>query len=439
MINDNILCLSFYLRQDQGTPILGKKTGEPLRFENKTRTWQTYCDGTQDEPETIYKRAITCKLTINSEKPYRFSTRLYVQADHWDTKVNRVTGGNKYEAGKIQKKLSEIEWSIRKAFDKMNDEGEHISTDRFKEVYGGKAKNKPTANTITVEKLAANYLANLRVEGDEMVKESSMKNYRSRVNMILKFSQGMSVRDFDSKAHALNLDLELRKAGKKPRTINTLMGTYKQLIEFAENSIPDYQSRVKKVKTYKVASKFRYYTDEEIEKIKAYVPADAREAWALENHRIAMLTGIAWTDIESATRDNLVIKRDGSKWLESQRNKTKSRSSMVYSSPAFPQILEIIEKSEGEKLFNVMPYQKLYRALEAIGKKIGVKLEIHRARHTYATVMLNSGMPLTMVERYLGHSDSKMTKNYAALLDQGLIQTTAQHKVEIESALRKLG
>ena len=42
--------------------------------------------------------------------------------------------------------------------------------------------------------------------------------------------------------------------------------------------------------------------------------------------------------------------------------------------------------------------------------------QTHRLRHTRATELLNDGVPIHVVQRYLGHATPEMTLRYAATL-----------------------
>lgn len=59
------------------------------------------------------------------------------------------------------------------------------------------------------------------------------------------------------------------------------------------------------------------------------------------------------------------------------------------------------------------------RELKLIGDKAKLTQPItaHIARHAFATIALNSGAPIEIVQALMGHSDIKTTQIYAKLMD----------------------
>ena len=49
-------------------------------------------------------------------------------------------------------------------------------------------------------------------------------------------------------------------------------------------------------------------------------------------------------------------------------------------------------------------------------------ISTHTARHTFATYMLANGVSIESVAKMLGHSDTKMTRHYAKVLDQTIMR-----------------
>lgn len=77
-------------------------------------------------------------------------------------------------------------------------------------------------------------------------------------------------------------------------------------------------------------------------------------------------------------------------------------------------------KGDSEYIFvsEYKPYGQLSsrsveRFFSEIAKKLGIKLTPHILRHTSATLALQSGMPITQVQKMLGHSSVNTTQIYA--------------------------
>jgi len=92
----------------------------------------------------------------------------------------------------------------------------------------------------------------------------------------------------------------------------------------------------------------------------------------------------------------------------------------------------LLRKADGTSLSH--PW--LHRHLHALGEAAGVpQLCPHRLRHTYATRLLNAGMPITSVQKLLGHAYLSTTQIYARVYDvtveadyrRAMAQTERQH------------
>jgi integrase/recombinase XerC len=64
--------------------------------------------------------------------------------------------------------------------------------------------------------------------------------------------------------------------------------------------------------------------------------------------------------------------------------------------------------------------ETIRRRLELYGQQVGVQVSPHRLRHTFATRLLNQGMPITSLQKLLGHKHLDMTLRYAQVYDATL-------------------
>lgn len=72
--------------------------------------------------------------------------------------------------------------------------------------------------------------------------------------------------------------------------------------------------------------------------------------------------------------------------------------------------------------------------LRQLGKKAGVTpLSPHRLRHTLATLLVNQGMPITSLQKFLGHQDINTTLIYARVFDATVQRQFAAAMAQVEA------
>ena len=161
-----------------------------------------------------------------------------------------------------------------------------------------------------------------------------------------------------------------------------------------------------------------YFTEDELEKI-----------WnELDEYWVYPLKFIVHTGLRKGEWINLKwenVKLDGDNpnitIVSSGSWKTKTGESRVI--PLNKIAVEIIKKQKGKnseyvftlkngsKIHPDKPYHKLKTAL----KNLGLKGDIHKLRHTFASNLVMKGRPLYDVQKLLGHSDIQTTMIYAHL------------------------
>jgi integrase len=76
-------------------------------------------------------------------------------------------------------------------------------------------------------------------------------------------------------------------------------------------------------------------------------------------------------------------------------------------------------------------YRRCQKAFEDAGLP---PLGIHQCRHTYVTLMFESGSTLERIGDYVGHSSTYMTERYRHLLDGHEAEAAAQLDAYLERA-----
>ena len=142
-------------------------------------------------------------------------------------------------------------------------------------------------------------------------------------------------------------------------------------------------------------------------------------------------TGLAFSDAKQLTEDHISIDINGNKWIRKPRQKTKNMCNI----PLLDIPLKIIEKYKSNPecqikgvLLPVLSNQKMNGYIKELADMCGIKKTIstHTARHTFGTYMLANGVSIESVAKMLGHSDTKMTRHYAKVLDQTILNEVSK-------------
>ena len=154
---------------------------------------------------------------------------------------------------------------------------------------------------------------------------------------------------------------------------------------------------------------------------KTYKERALVEFLASSGCRLSEVSGIRMEDVN--WRDRSVV-------VHGKGNKSRK----VYFSVRAKLMLEeyIARRKGGDALFASVktPYpamqpRAIQRALGLIGDRVGLHVHPHLLRHTFATLALVGGMDITVIQRLLGHEDTKTTLIYAELS-----QRTVQYEYE---------
>lgn len=123
----------------------------------------------------------------------------------------------------------------------------------------------------------------------------------------------------------------------------------------------------------------------------------------LDCYIFSCFTGYAYKEVDSLTKDNIVIGMDSNKWISLDRHNT-GEPALV---PLLAIPLEIIEKYKNDvwanannKLLPIRSNQKYNKNLKTVAELAGIKkhLTAHTARHTFAaTVALENDVPMETV------------------------------------------
>ena len=170
-----------------------------------------------------------------------------------------------------------------------------------------------------------------------------------------------------------------------------------------------------------------FLTDDEIRTIYEKEFTIERLAQVRDFFVFSCYTGLAFSDLKGLHKEHLIEDNDKRLWIRKKRQKTKNMCNI----PLLDIPLRIIEKYKDhpqcvttERVLPIMSNPKMNAYLKEIADICGIKKLVctHTARHTFATsIGLANGVSIENVAKMLGHSDTKMTRHYAKVLDKSIM------------------
>jgi integrase len=169
---------------------------------------------------------------------------------------------------------------------------------------------------------------------------------------------------------------------------------------------------------FHIAKKIRprqYLTEEELGKLMAHRFNSDSLSFARDIFVFSAFTGLSFIDIrELRLSDIMDIK--GAAWIISKRHKTK----VPYQVRLLDLPLKILRhylSKERERVFGPMEYRTMAYRIQKVMEEVGIAKHVtmHCARHSFAVLAINKGVPIETVSRILGHTNITTTQIYAKI------------------------
>jgi site-specific recombinase XerD len=245
---------------------------------------------------------------------------------------------------------------------------------------------------------------------------ATLEHHRGLIKRLEEFSTIKTFGDLTYENICL-FDAFLKKSINSPATLNKRHATLKQYIREAINMDLLTKNPYDRFKMPQKKSKEpTYLNEEDIDRILKYNPANEKLEKAKDLFIFQMFTGMAYVDLMRFCRAE-ISELDGYKVIRSSRTKTDESFISLF----LPEAQRVAEKYDYRlpRLSN----QKYNDYLKLLGAGAGItkNLTSHVARHTYATYLLNKGIPIETVSRAMGHANIKQTQHYARMLGKKVV------------------
>jgi integrase len=343
-----------------------------------------------------------------------FSTGIYIKPNQWDLKRLKIND-NHYDHEFLNDDIDSTIKRIKAIIRQKKEQGEQVSLSKI--------------NEIKDSKLYDSFYDFMKEEIEKsIIKESTKKTHRRTLSVMKEFKKELGI---DNVNVAFLMDFE-RHLNKLNLGVNTIYKYFKNIRTYVNRGIVldlieinDYP--FKKFKLKQVDGKRDFLSPDELGRLEK-LNFDKDLEKVKDFFLMSCYCGIRFSDLVCLTEDSF-YEDSRIKWLKfkmikseiksdfSTRKEVKLPISEMFSSNA----VAIYEKYKGIKkyLFDDFTNTEINKALKDIEKKLksGKKLTFHVARHTCATNLIYRKVPITTVQKILGHDKIETTQLYVKVLD----------------------
>jgi site-specific recombinase XerD len=365
------------------------------------------------------KAPIYCRITLSGIRT-QFSTAKKIEPEYWISEGSKVDKKSP-DAAAINEDLECIKGDLRKVYNQLTATHKHVTGEMVKNAYTGKGQEKKTLMDVFNINIALCKEA-VKKEKAALKTLQRLENIHRKIQAFLKKEYHLSDKPLVELKPSLGDDLKYYftiDCNIGDNTSFKYISIVKELLDFAEGK--GWLER-NPIKNYRCPYKNPHR--EVLNMIEIGMLMDAKMPNKMvervrDCYIFSCFTGYAYKEVDSLTKDNIVIGMDGNKWISLSRHKTDEPELV----PLLPIPLEIIERYKNDvwanahnKLLPVRSNQKYNKNLKKVAEVAGIKkhLTTHTARHTFATtVALEHDVPMETVSRLLGHRSIRTTQIYA--------------------------
>ncbi len=358
---------------------------------------------------------IQVEAYYKKKKAY-FSTHIYVTPEQWDKKQQLIRLHPQSEI--LNRMLEEFVLSLQWKELENWKRGKLISLELLKQSPMRTQKN----SVDSLVQLGRNWVE------QSVRKESTKNNLYSTISLLHEFSPDLT---FQRITYTFLKDFELFLRNKG-FIVNTVAKHLRQLRTILNEAIrkdllsPE-ANPFRKYKIRTTTSKHSFLLPDELAKLESLLIHDDHKnlQHTLDAFLFCCYTGLRYSDFTHLTVNNL-IKPDGKNtWIVFKSIKTEVEIQiplyLLFQGKAIP-ILRKYQKNLND-FFVLRPNSTINKELIRIGKlaKIEKHFSFHTARHTNASLLIYEGVPITTVQKLLGHQSIKTTEGYSNVFSTTIV------------------
>lgn len=353
---------------------------------------------------------VQVEASLNQRKIY-FKTNIYLHPEHWDKQTSQVC--NHPQANDLNAMLFEFVLHLQGIELSFWKRGIQPTLALLRDAI---KKNTPINVTFTV--FAKEYVKH----SDR--RQSTKDNLITTINVLQGFRPGL---DFKDITYTFLKDFEsyLREKGNGVNTVAKHLRQLRTLVNEAINQgyihADAYPFRKFKIKQEK--GRHEFLTPDELRKLENLEVEDRKLRHVLDAFLFCCYVGLRFSDFCQLAPENF-IKINGKRWLHFKSIKTGIELRLPLHLLFEGKALGILERYNIEEFASLGCNSDVNKYLTQIAEMTRIKKHItyHTARHTCATLLIHQGVPITTVQKLLGHTSVKTTEIYSEVLSSTILR-----------------
>ena len=354
---------------------------------------------------------VQVEALLNQRKVY-FRTNLYLKPEHWNSRNAQVD--NHPQAHDLNSMLFEFVLHLQAIELSLWKRGIPVTLSLLKDAI---KKDKPVNVTFPV-------FAKIYVQESDR-KRSTKENLMTTVTVLQEFRPGLDFKDI-TYTFLKEFEVHLKEKGNSVNTIAKHLRQLRTLVNEAINQgyIPSDAYPFRKYKIKQEKGRKEFLTPDELRKLENLQVADKKLRHVLDAFLFCCYTGLRYSDFCQLTPEN-IIRVNGKRWLYFKSVKTGVEIRLPLHLLFEGKALAVLERYDIVTDFaKIGPNSEAnkYLAQLAAFARIRKHITYHTARHTCATLLVHQGVPITTVQKLLGHASVRTTEVYSEVLSNTIIR-----------------
>ena len=353
---------------------------------------------------------VQVEALLNQRKVY-FRTNLYLKPEHWNSRNAQVD--NHPQAHDLNSMLFEFVLHLQAIELSLWKRGIPVTLSLLKDAI---KKDKPVNVTFPV-------FARIYVQESDR-KRSTKENLMTTITVLQEFRPGLDFKDI-TYTFLKEFEVHLKEKGNSVNTIAKHLRQLRTLVNEAINQgyIPSDAYPFRKYKIKQEKGRKEFLTPDELKRLEN-LDVDKKLRHVLDAFLFCCYTGLRYSDFCQLTPEN-IIRVNGKRWLYFKSVKTDVEIRLPLHLLFEGKALAVLERYDIVTDFaKIGPNSEANKYLAQLAALARIRKHItyHTARHTCATLLVHQGVPITTVQKLLGHTSVRTTEVYSEVLSNTIIR-----------------